>query len=94
MVCDVTGLDHALKVEDMGADGVIAVAQGAGGHAGPISPLVLIPWLKSRLKIPVIAAGGISHGAYMAACLALGADAVFGRYTLYRVQRGDDRSRL
>jgi nitronate monooxygenase len=36
----------------------------------------LIPWLKSRLKIPVIAAGGISHGASMAACLALGADAV------------------
>jgi nitronate monooxygenase len=76
VVCDVTNLEHALKVEDMGADGVIAVSQGAGGHAGPISPLVLIPWLKTRLKIPVIAAGGISHGASMAACLALGADAV------------------
>lgn len=76
VLCDVTGLEHALKVEDMGADGVIAVAQGAGGHAGPISPLVLIPWLKSRLKIPVVAAGGISHGSAMAACLALGADAV------------------
>jgi nitronate monooxygenase len=74
--CDVTNLEHALKVEDLGADGVIAVASGAGGHAGPISPLVLIPWLKSRLKIPVVAAGGISHGSAMAACLALGADAV------------------
>ncbi|MBX3022958.1 MAG: nitronate monooxygenase [Bdellovibrionales bacterium] len=74
--CDVTNLEHALKVEDMGADGVIAVGQGAGGHAGPISPLVLIPWLKTRLKIPVVAAGGISHGAAMAACLTLGADAV------------------
>lgn len=55
--CDVTNLEHALKVQDMGADGVIAVGSGAGGHAGPISPLVLVPWLKTRLQIPIIAAG-------------------------------------
>lgn len=54
--CDVTNLDHALKVQDMGADGVIAVGVGAGGHAGPLSPVVLIPWLVERLTIPVIAA--------------------------------------
>lgn len=76
VLCDVTNLEHALKVQDMGADGVIAVGAGAGGHAGPISPLVLIPWLKSRLEIPVIAAGGISHGSMIAACLALGASGV------------------
>lgn len=74
--CDVTNLEHALKVQDMGADGVIAVSSGAGGHAGPISPLVLIPWLKENLKIPIVAAGGISHGSQIAACLALGASAV------------------
>ncbi len=74
VLCDVTGLEHALKVQEMGADGVIAVSSGAGGHAGPISPLVLLPWLKSELKIPVIAAGGISHGSGLAAVLALGAD--------------------
>ncbi len=75
VICDVTNLEHGLKCEDLGADGVIAVGTGAGGHAGPISPLVLIPWLKTRLKIPVVAAGGIAHGSGLAACLALGADA-------------------
>lgn len=76
VLCDVTNLEHALKVQEMGADGVIAVGTGAGGHAGPISPLVLIPWLKTRLKIPIIAAGGIAHGSQMAAALALGASGV------------------
>ncbi len=74
--CDVVNLEHAQKVQDLGADGVIAVSSGAGGHAGPISPLVLIPWLKTKLSIPVIAAGGISHGSQIAACLALGAAGV------------------
>ncbi len=74
--CDVTNLEYALKVQAMGADGVIAVSAGAGGHAGPISPLVLIPYLKKHLKIPVIAAGGIATGEQMAATLLLGAAAV------------------
>jgi nitronate monooxygenase len=76
VVCDVTNLEHAKKVQDMGADGVIAVSAGAGGHAGPISPLVLIPWLQKELKIPVIAAGGIADGRSMAAAIVLGASAV------------------
>ncbi len=74
--CDVTNLAYAKKVEDLGADGVIAVCVGAGGHAGPISPLVLIPYLKKHLKIPVVAAGGIATGEQVAAALALGASAV------------------
>jgi nitronate monooxygenase len=74
--CDVTTLPYAQKVEDLGADGVIAVSAGAGGHAGPISPLVLIPYLKKHLKIPVVAAGGIATGEQMAAALLLGASAV------------------
>lgn len=73
---DVTNLEHALKVQDLGADGVIAVGSGAGGHAGPISPIVLIPWLKEKLEIPIIAAGGVVTGATMASMLALGAAGV------------------
>ena len=74
--CDVTNLDYALKVQEMGADGVIAVAAGAGGHAGPTSPFALLPWLKAELEIPIIAAGAIASGSAMAAALMLGADAV------------------
>lgn len=74
--CDVIDLNYALKVQAQGCDGVIAVSAGAGGHAGPISPLVLIPYLKTKLKIPVIAAGGIALGKQMLAALILGADGV------------------
>lgn len=74
--CDVTNLEHGKKVQDLGADGVIAVASGAGGHAGPITPLVLVPWLAKELKIPVVLAGGVASGQTMAAALALGACAV------------------
>ena len=76
VVCDVTNLAHAQKVQDQGADGVVAVGAGAGGHAGPISPLVLVPWLREKLEIPIIAAGGIATGSQIAASLALGAAAV------------------
>lgn len=76
VICDVVNLDHAQKVQDLGADGVIAVGAGAGGHAGPISPIVLVSWLKQKLSIPVIAAGGIANGATMASMLTLGASAV------------------
>lgn len=75
--CDVTNLTHAQKVQDLGADGVVAVGTGAGGHAGPISPLVLVPYLKEKLKIPVLAAGGIAHGSQVAASLALGASGAY-----------------
>ena len=74
--CDVVDLKYALKVQEQGADGVIAVSSGAGGHAGPISPLVLLPYLKEHLKIPVIAAGGIVTGKQILAALVLGADGV------------------
>lgn len=75
--CDVIGIEHAKKVSDLGADGLIAVGSGAGGHAGNISLFVLIPYLLRQTKLPVLAAGGISDGSGMAAALALGASGVY-----------------
>lgn len=76
VISDVVNLEHALKCQDLGADGVIAVGAGAGGHAGPISPIVLVSWLQKKLSIPVIAAGGVADGYTMASMLTLGAAAV------------------
>jgi nitronate monooxygenase len=75
--CDVVDLPYAKKVEDLGADGVVAVGAGAGGHAGRIVPQVLVPHLKENLTIPVLAAGGIADGRGMLSALALGADGVY-----------------
>jgi len=72
--CDVIDEKYAKKVEDMGADGVIAVNSGAGGHLGNIPASVLVPALKAACKIPVISAGGVGTGSGILSMLALGAD--------------------
>jgi nitronate monooxygenase len=71
--CDVVDLDYALKVQDLEADGVVAVGAGAGGHAGRTVLQVLLPQLSAALSIPVLAAGGIATGRGLLAALALGA---------------------
>lgn len=70
---DVISLEQGLKARDRGADGLVAVGAGAGGHGGNVSTMVLVPYLKRKTGLPVIAAGGISTGAQMAAAVALGA---------------------
>lgn len=74
---DVIHLKHALKAQDSGADAIIGVSAGAGGHAGSTSPFVLVPYLRENLKVPIIAAGCIATGKQMAASLALGAELVY-----------------
>lgn len=75
--CDVTTLRHANIVAKSGADALIAVCHGAGGHAGNVTPYALIPQLADETALPVIASGSISDGRQMAASLALGAQAVY-----------------
>lgn len=72
--CDVIEKEYAKKVEGLGADAVIAVNSGAGGHLGNIPATILIPLLKETCKIPVISAGGVGTGAGILSMLALGAD--------------------
>lgn len=72
--CDVIEQEYAKKVEGLGADAVIAVNSGAGGHLGNIPASILIPLLKENCKIPVISAGGVGTGAGILSMLALGAD--------------------
>ena len=60
--CDVVDLAYAKKVEEQGADAVIAVNNRAGGHAGNLSPKDLIKLLKDNCNIPIISAGGIAKG--------------------------------
>ena len=70
---DVITLAHGKKAMGAGVDAIIAVGAGAGGHAGRISPFVLVPWLAEELKVPIIAAGCISDGRQVVASLSLGA---------------------
>lgn len=76
VICDVTNIEYAKKVEQLGADAVIAVNSGAGGHAGPIPASILVPMLKKNINIPVISAGGVGTGAGLFSTLALGAEGV------------------
>jgi nitronate monooxygenase len=71
--CDVVDEKFAKKVEELGADAVIAVNSGAGGHAGPLPAEMLVPLLKKTCKIPVISAGGVGKGEHLNRVFALGA---------------------
>lgn len=60
--CDVVDGFYAKKVEDMGADAIIAVNAEAGGHAGPLPADKLVPMLLRDCSLPVISAGGVGTG--------------------------------
>jgi nitronate monooxygenase len=88
--CDVTNIDHARKCAELGADGFIAVGQGAGGHAGPFPLQMLVPSLKNEFpNMPVVSAGGVSSGAGILSMLALGASGVsVGTHFIATVEAG------
>lgn len=71
--CDVVDEKFAQKVEYLGADALIAVNSGAGGHAGPLPSDELIPRLLNACSIPVINAGEVGKGEHLKKVLDRGA---------------------
>ena len=65
------------KAIEKGADGLIAVAVGAGGHAGAISPFALAAELRRWFDGPLVLSGAIATGAAILAVQALGADLAY-----------------
>lgn len=71
-------LQAALKAVEAGVDGLVVEGGEGGGFKSPtpVSTMVLLPLVRSRVDVPIIAAGGITDGASMAAAFALGAQGV------------------
>jgi len=74
----VSSVKFAVKSEEAGVDAVVAEGFEAGGHNGrdETTTFTLIPMVKEKISIPLIAAGGIATGNAMLAAMVLGADAV------------------
>ena len=71
---DIINNKHAHKAIEKGADGLIAVAAGAGGHAGVKSPFALIQEIRQWFDGPIALSGAISTGGAVLAAQAMGAD--------------------
>lgn len=74
---DVTNQKHARKAAEAGVDGVIAVAAGAGGHAGTVNPIVLVHEIRAVFDGTILLAGALSHGEDILAAQAMGADLAY-----------------
>lgn len=74
----VSSSKFALKAQEAGVDAIVAEGFEAGGHNGreETTTLTLIPMVKEKINIPLIAAGGIATGRGMLAAMVLGADGV------------------
>jgi len=74
----VSSLKFALKAQEAGVDAIVAEGFEAGGHNGrdETTTLTLIPMVREKITIPLLAAGGIATGNGMMAAMALGADGV------------------
>lgn len=68
---------HARKAIEKGADGLIAVATGAGGHAGTLSPFALVQEIRQWFDGPLLLSGAIANGGAVLAAQAMGADMAY-----------------
>ncbi len=74
---DVINLRHARKAIEQGVDGIIAVCAGAGGHAGALSPFVLVKEIRQHFDGAIILSGCITSGSDVLAAKAMGADLAY-----------------
>ena len=74
---DVTTRRHAEKAAEAGVDGLIAVAAGAGGHAGTWSPFALVAEIRQFFDKTVLLAGCLNHGHEILAAQVIGADLAY-----------------
>ena len=74
---DVINQKFAHKAIEKGADGLIAVAAGAGGHAGTLSPFALIQEIRQWFDGPLLLSGAIANGGAVLAAQAMGADLAY-----------------
>lgn len=74
---DVTSLKFAMKAAEAGVDGLIAVAYGAGGHAGTISPFAALHEIRRIFSGTLLLGGAMSTGAQVAAARMMGADLAY-----------------
>jgi nitronate monooxygenase len=74
---DVINVAFARKAIEKGADGLIAVAAGAGGHAGRLSPFALVQEIRGFFSGPLALSGAIATGGAVLAAQAMGADLAY-----------------
>ncbi len=74
---DVINIRHTKKALSEGADGIIAVCAGAGGHAGQLSPFALLPEIREFHDGPLLCSGSISTGGSVLGAQAIGADLAY-----------------
>jgi nitronate monooxygenase len=74
---DVTNIKHAQRALASGVDGLILVCAGAGGHAGRLSPLALVPEVRAFYDGTIILSGAIASGGAILAAQAIGADLAY-----------------
>ncbi len=74
---DVINQKFAHKAIEKGADGLVLVAAGAGGHAGTQSPFAIVQETRQWFDGPIALSGSIAHGASIAGAIAMGADLAY-----------------
>jgi len=74
---DVISIRHARKAIGQGVDGVIAVAAGAGGHAGTLSPFAIVKEIRQEFDGAIILSGAMTSGSDVLAAQAMGADLAY-----------------